>query len=652
MAVTTTELANFVNAAFFDNRTWLNQENWQNFFGGALPSGVIVEGGLQADGQYYSNALALQAVNSSYKAFRPGKIIANGIYAEYNASTNIPVVTSSQVDRLIVARVYLQSGEVKIVGKTKIAQDAGYTTQVFAGMLLQDESLGCDRDDVYYDIPLVYEIYGGNSYDLRRLYYLPTPQSPFLTIPYSYADATSITDGAGVLYGKGYVNVFGGTAYDIEIAEGDMSTSLLINPQPACSEKPIIVSIVNNSSVTKEIRLPLGYKGLTLSYEWIDNWDVQSGQNAYRYRDLVATDKMVLCLTPYKSDTSFGFTVASKGMTEGIDPDDYFTKVQTAALLAEKADTDDVEAALALKANAADLGALATQNTADYVTQLTNKPTLGSLASKNSVNLSSEATGILPVANGGTGSSSLDEIISMIIGEGKTYYVNSATGSDDNDGSSTTPFKTIQKAIDTCGYATKFTIVIASGSYTENLTIPRGKNIVWRSPNSSSPNVVNITITAANNNAPALTIDGGVLELAYNFRTSPYYNAAYFFYSANAEAAVKVTNGGKLYQTNARDNSVVTTTNSYSSTVNNSASLLVDKGSTVSIHKAACYSTGGNPGVGVSAENASVCSFSDITVSGAYGLYVLSSIIMYGALHSSATYNLQESGGQIFTGTH
>jgi hypothetical protein len=99
MAITTTELANFVNAAFFDNRTWLNQENWQNFFGGSLPSGVIVEGGLQADGQYYSNALALQAVNSSYKAFRPGKIIANGIYAEYNASTNIPVVTSSQVDR-------------------------------------------------------------------------------------------------------------------------------------------------------------------------------------------------------------------------------------------------------------------------------------------------------------------------------------------------------------------------------------------------------------------------------------------------------------------------------------------------------------------------------------------------------------------------
>lgn len=496
MAVTTTELANFVNAAFFDNRTWLNQENWQNFFGGSLPSGVIVEGGLQADGQYYSNALALQAVNSSYKAFRPGKIIANGIYAEYNASTNIPVVTSSQVDRLIVARVYLQSGEVKIVGKTKIAQDAGYTTQVFAGMLLQDESLGCDRDDVYYDIPLVYEIYGGNSYDLRRLYYLPTPQSPFLTIPYSYADATSITDGAGVLYGKGYVNVFGGMAYDIEIAAGDTSTSLLINPQPSCSEKPMIVSVVNNSSVTKEIRLPLGYKGLTLSYEWIDNWDVQSGQNAYRYRDLVADDKMVLCFTPFKSDTSFGFTVASKGMTEGIDPDDYFTKVQTAALLAEKADTDDVNAALALKANTADLGALATQNAADYVTQLTNKPTLGSLASKNSVDLGTDVTGILPVANGGTGGSDLAGLIASVFAP-HTYYVNPTNGSDSNNGTQANPFKTIQKAVDSSGFCT-MSIINVTGISTENVTIPNGKTVKI---------VGGFTLSGS------ITVDGGTLYL-------------------------------------------------------------------------------------------------------------------------------------------
>ena len=641
MAVTTTELANFVNAAFFDNRTWLNQENWQNFFGGSLPSGVIVEGGLQADGQYYSNALALQAVNSSYKAFRPGKIIANGIYAEYNANTNIPVVTSSQVDRLIVARVYLQSGEVKIVGKTKIAQDAGYTTQVFAGMLLQDESLGCDRDDVYYDIPLVYEIYGGNSYDLRRLYYLPTPQSPFLTIPYSYADATSITDGAGVLYGKGYVNVFGGTAYDIEIAAGDTSTSLLINPQPACSEKPMIVSIVNNSSVTKEIRLPLGYKGLTLSYEWIDNWDVQSGQNAYRSRYLVANDKMVLCITPYKSDTSFGFTVASKGMTEGIDPDDYFTKVETAALLAEKADTDDVEAALALKANTADLGALATQNAADYLTQITNKPTLGSLASLDSVNLASNVSGILPVENGGTGSASIGEFISLIVGEGQTYYVDATNGSDSNDGlSSSTPFKTIQKGIDTCGYIVKFTLNIAAGSYSENLNIPRGKNIVLTAPNYTDA----ISVIAPSNSAPALLIDGATVEIV---------NGIYTIYGTSSEAIIKVTNGGKFLDSVTQlGNPNVIINNSYTTaSSNNSAGVLVTNGSSFYVEGVQITCASANYTKGLVCEKASMAYAIHNTITAHTGLAAYGGIIMYGSLAGSQTVATSGSaGGKVFTG--
>ena len=640
MAVTTTELANFVNAAFFDNRTWLNQENWQNFFGGSLPSGVIVEGGLQADGQYYSNALALQAVNSSYKAFRPGKIIANGIYAEYNASTNIPVVTSSQVDRLIVARVYLQSGEVKIVGKTKIAQDAGYTTQVYAGMLLQDESLGCDRDDVYYDIPLVYENYGGNSYDMRRLYYMPTPQSPFMTIPYSYADATSVTDGAGVLYGKGYVNVFGGTAYDIEIAAGDTSTSLLINPQPACSEKAMIVSIVNNSSVTKEIRLPLGYKGLTLSYEWIDNWDVQSGQNAYRYRDLVANDKMVLCLTPFKSDTSFGFTVASKGMTEGIDPDDYFTKVETAELLADKADTDDVVAALALKANTADLGALATQDTADYVTQLTNKPTLGALASKNSANLASDVTGILPIENGGTGADNLSGIIDAIIGAGKTYYVDPVSGSDSNAGTSTNPFKTIQKAIDSCGYLARYTLVLASGSYSENIAIPYGKNIACK----AKSNGATITIIAVSNDTPALLIDGGMFEILYDSN-----HASFTFYGGNQEGGVVVTNGGKFIRHQASNTDTLTFNSSYTTTTGSvPGALRVMRGGIADLKQAEFTSNN----YGLLVESAGMVFVETATVHAKTGLAANGGIIMYNDLSGSATVYLSTAwnGGRLFKG--
>ena len=51
------------------------------------------------------------------------------------------------------------------------------------------------------------------------------------------------------------------------------------------------------------------------------------------------------------------------------------------------------------------------------------------------------------------------------------YYVNNGTGSDDNDGSSVTPFKTIQKAIDSIPYCGHGTIHVSTGSYQAPITI-------------------------------------------------------------------------------------------------------------------------------------------------------------------------------------
>ena len=52
----------------------------------------------------------------------------------------------------------------------------------------------------------------------------------------------------------------------------------------------------------------------------------------------------------------------------------------------------DLASALSAKANTADLGALASKNTADYATDVTNKPTLGSLASKNTADYETDVT--------------------------------------------------------------------------------------------------------------------------------------------------------------------------------------------------------------------------------------------------------------------
>lgn len=497
MSAVITELANFSLSAFYDNRTWLTQANWQAYFGGSLPSGVIVDGGLTASGQYYTNALALQAVNASYKGFRAGKTIADGIFGSYDANTNIPVIKNSEVDRLIVARVYLLAGYMKLVSKTKIAADAGYTPAVYAAMLLRDESLGCERSETYYEIPLLYEIYGSDSYDLRRLYYIPGKVPPFLKVAYNGANAADLDPDAGVLYGQGYVNVYGGMCYDIEIDSSDTSTALAINPVPMCSEKPITVYIKNNSAVDVEIRLPRVLKSLSLSYEWIDNWSMVTG---YLYRDLVAGDKMALILTPYKSETDFGYMVANKGSSGGaIDPEDYYTKTEMNVFLAAKADTSYVDEQLALKANSSALGALAYLSTVSYTTQVTDKPTLGSLAAKNKASLTADVSGILPIENGGTGANNLAGIIAAVVGS-KTYYVNASSGNDNNAGTSGAPFKTIQKAINTCGYLLPCTIY-ARGTFLENLSVPNGKFIKIYAWNAT------ISITGY------IEVDGGKLEL-------------------------------------------------------------------------------------------------------------------------------------------
>lgn len=65
------------------------------------------------------------------------------------------------------------------------------------------------------------------------------------------------------------------------------------------------------------------------------------------------------------------------------------------------ADQTDLNNALAAKANSADLGDLATQDTVNYATEVTNKPTLGSIAAANYTISSTDLTdGTSPLTTG------------------------------------------------------------------------------------------------------------------------------------------------------------------------------------------------------------------------------------------------------------
>lgn len=75
-----------------------------------------------------------------------------------------------------------------------------------------------------------------------------------------------------------------------------------------------------------------------------------------------------------------------------------------------------------------------------------------------------------------------------------TFYVNSATGSDENDGSSGSPFKTIAKAISLIPQIVNHDVAInlADGSYSEGITLSGyvGKGIISVKGNTTTPSNV------------------------------------------------------------------------------------------------------------------------------------------------------------------
>lgn len=527
MAITTTEYANFEKKAFFDNREWLNQENWQMYFGGSLPTGVLVKGKLESSGVDYTSALSRQVLNANYIGFHAGSILADGIFATYEGGNSIPVINSGDVDRLFVARVAVTAGTIKIIGMTKVAAEYGYTPVLFAKMLLQDESLAMTRNTETYDIPLCYEIFGGDVFDLRRLIYLPG-QSPDVEINYNRTDVTNSATIPGILYGRDFVQIYGGMNYNVNFVSGDTSTSFYVYPNPSCSEKQAVVKLANDSSTAKQIRIPLKWKGLEFAYSWLESWDADPN-NRYLYKELVAGDRMTMIFTPNGHETAFNYAVTNKSSASGggIDSEDYFTKQEIAAQMVLKANVSDMNDALAQKEDKTALGSLAYQSQADYVSQVINKPTLGALASKDQVNIATEVNGILPIANGGTGASDFAGIVSNMFID-ITFYVDDDNGSDTTgDGSSSNPFKSIQFAIDKVGYLQKGTIKIKSGSYVLStaINIPRYKRIVFETISNSE------YVTISRNSGYELTVEGELEIACGNYLIS---NGIY------------CTNGGKL----------------------------------------------------------------------------------------------------------
>ena len=108
---------------------------------------------------------------------------------------------------------------------------------------------------------------------------------------------------------------------------------------------------------------------------------------------------------------------------------------------------------------------------------------LGALAAKNQAALATDVSGVLPIANGGTGANNeatarynLDVVKTSSRYE---IYVSTSGNDTTGDGTQNKPFRTISKAIQYAPYLINQTINIASGTYNENVTINNHKDIVF-----------------------------------------------------------------------------------------------------------------------------------------------------------------------------
>ena len=504
-------------AAFFDGVTWLNQDNWQKFFGKSLPNGILVDGALELGATGYSLQGTLDITQyDSYITIGRGSVMADGLYAELANDVQVMNVTEDQRTKFICVQFNSEQSVAKIIEKVDVANQQGVGLSTAVANLVTDESFFCTRTANIYEIPIAFEYYssGLKILDLRRLVYAPSGKKRNLNLSIRYS-STGIK--VGVLRGNSYAQLYGGTTYYIPITAEDTESYMNIFPMPTNSNESITIFLSNQTDKSKKYILRKACNGTTVSYEWVSNWEnIQNGV----VNTLSAGASTIIILTPVQIDTgSVKYAVITKSISgEGdFDPDNYYNKNEIDNMLGTKESISDINAKLALKediarlktlayldkvnyatqvtnkpadvasdnkyyarrnqawvtlgamANAADvgttgayyarrnntwaaLGAMATKDKVDYKTDILNTPTIGAIASKDKIQYWD-----IQVP---TGSSSYN-----------TFYVNSTSGNDSNNGSKSNPFKTIQKAVDSIYPFAIGTIYLFPGTYTQGFSV-------------------------------------------------------------------------------------------------------------------------------------------------------------------------------------
>lgn len=263
-----------VDYIFQDNTTYLNQENWQGFFGSSLPDGFI-------------GHPAVCPENSNICYVDP-KAFLNGLQVLPEEPVLIAPITQSEVNA-----IYCLVYEYGLVQLRKYANVSASVSDAVTELsyLLNNFSKSISEVESYLrtklslgnhviPLPVAYEIYGSGVYDLGRALH-QNNEEIYAEYTESIYSAEVATPRCGILYQSGLAQIYGGHRYDITLPSGYPLSEYHLYPVPAVSMDPATIYIANQTSGAVTIKLPLSYRDMYFDYMTDGTWTEDSGYMTY-----------------------------------------------------------------------------------------------------------------------------------------------------------------------------------------------------------------------------------------------------------------------------------------------------------------------------------------------------------------------------------
>ena len=210
-----------------------------------------------------------------------------------------------------------------------------------------------------------------------------------------------------------------------------------------------------------------------------------------------------------------------------------------------------------------------------------------------------------------------------------TFWVNGDTGSDSNAGTSSAPFKTLAKGLNSIGENAEG-ILVTAGTFTEALSISdRKKPLTIKTYNSTTIN-----------NLAGISVSNSKLNIEPYSSSTPQTLTIYGDISVNNKAEVLCTTGLSLIHSTSGSNLSV-----------DSARFIFR--STQTLYISNSYTTDSSKGFGVSATNFGTVFIDNLLITANIGIRVQQgSVVSYSYLSTTSTFRTAESvaegGGQIY----